>query len=224
MRHNKGMEDKRSDQHGPLFFMSNLYLQHHGIKGMKWGIRRYQNPDGSLTPEGQKRYGLDSSGRMSTNRSDSSVTKRVKSDFNSMSSKEFRNKYGASKEAYAKRVKKHGDPYKRTINTLEKRGASKETINQVKKTAKEEANGSLKKPYKLSKKDKQVLAATALAGIGATAIGVYALNKGMSRGTGDPLQEVASLRSIREALDYTNKAIGSIGDFTLSDLEKLDLY
>lgn len=32
-------------------------LYHHGIKGQKWGIRRYQNPDGSLTAEGQKRYG-----------------------------------------------------------------------------------------------------------------------------------------------------------------------
>lgn len=31
-------------------------LQHHGVKGMKWGIRRYQNEDGSLTPEGEKRY------------------------------------------------------------------------------------------------------------------------------------------------------------------------
>lgn len=31
-------------------------LQHHGIKGMKWGKRRFQNPDGSLTPAGIKRY------------------------------------------------------------------------------------------------------------------------------------------------------------------------
>lgn len=34
------------------------YLAHHGTKGMKWGVRRYQNPDGSLTAEGRKRYGI----------------------------------------------------------------------------------------------------------------------------------------------------------------------
>lgn len=31
-------------------------LYHWGIKGMKWGIRRYQNKDGTLTPAGKKRY------------------------------------------------------------------------------------------------------------------------------------------------------------------------
>ena len=31
-------------------------LSHHGIKGQKWGIRRYQNADGSLTAEGKARY------------------------------------------------------------------------------------------------------------------------------------------------------------------------
>lgn len=34
-------------------------LSHHGILGMKWGIRRYQNKDGSLTAAGRKRYGDD---------------------------------------------------------------------------------------------------------------------------------------------------------------------
>lgn len=33
------------------------YLMHHGILGQKWGIRRYQNLDGTLTAEGRKRYG-----------------------------------------------------------------------------------------------------------------------------------------------------------------------
>lgn len=33
-----------------------MYLAHHGIKGQKWGVRRYQNPDGSLTQEGYEHY------------------------------------------------------------------------------------------------------------------------------------------------------------------------
>ena len=37
-------------------FIGEDELRHWGIKGMKWGVRRYQNPDGSLTAAGKKRY------------------------------------------------------------------------------------------------------------------------------------------------------------------------
>lgn len=36
--------------------MVRNYLMHYGVKGMKWGIRNYQNADGSLTPAGRQRY------------------------------------------------------------------------------------------------------------------------------------------------------------------------
>jgi uncharacterized protein YukE len=38
------------------FALDNPYLSHEGIKGMKWGERRYQYEDGSLTPAGKIRY------------------------------------------------------------------------------------------------------------------------------------------------------------------------
>ena len=37
------------------YFYSDEELAHHGILGQKWGVRRYQNPDGSLTAKGKKR-------------------------------------------------------------------------------------------------------------------------------------------------------------------------
>ena len=37
-------------------YLERSTLKHHGIKGMKWGVRRYQNPDGSLNAAGKKRY------------------------------------------------------------------------------------------------------------------------------------------------------------------------
>ena len=33
-----------------------MYLAHHGIRGQRWGVRRYQNEDGTLTEAGKRRY------------------------------------------------------------------------------------------------------------------------------------------------------------------------
>ena len=37
-------------------FKMNNELEHHGTKGQRWGVRRYQNKDGSLTSAGKKKY------------------------------------------------------------------------------------------------------------------------------------------------------------------------
>lgn len=44
--------------HSGMYQTFGGYLSHHGIKGQRWGIRRYQNEDGTLTEEGMRRYGI----------------------------------------------------------------------------------------------------------------------------------------------------------------------
>lgn len=51
------------------------YLAHHGILGQKWGVRRYQNADGSLTAEGRKRRGL---GEKRSSSAKSEIKKTIK--------------------------------------------------------------------------------------------------------------------------------------------------
>lgn len=58
----------RGDRMNSLYDESP-FLEHHGIKGQKWGVRRFQNPDGTLTAAGKRRYwGTTVGKRASSNR------------------------------------------------------------------------------------------------------------------------------------------------------------
>lgn len=86
------------------------YLAHHGIKGQKWGIRRYENPDGSLTEAGKARYGRSQrrSFRKSSNEAYRNAKSLVRSGKITKDSKQFTNakrdkivsKYGTGKDLY----------------------------------------------------------------------------------------------------------------------------
>ena len=160
-------------------------LYHFGIMGQKWGLRRFQNKDGTLTPEGKMRY----------LKTDSSITKRVKKDWNSMSDKEFKGKYAASKKTYLKRVKKYGDPYMNS--PLAKTGKKLYAMQKGRKYRDSDAIDELKEIKKSNGKmvkfDKNT-AVKALAGLAVTAAGAAAIHKLMSednspRVTSDSLQK-----------------------------------
>lgn len=59
-----------------MYAILNDELYHHGIKGQHWGIRRFQNADGSLKPAGKNRYETDSKGRIHDSNSPMNQIKR----------------------------------------------------------------------------------------------------------------------------------------------------
>ena len=56
-----------------IAYIYGPYLAHHGIKGQRWGVRRYQNPDGTLTEAGKRRY----TGESQKNKARSLIIKTV---------------------------------------------------------------------------------------------------------------------------------------------------
>lgn len=111
------------------FYIMSNELYHHGILGQKWGVRRYQNPDGSLTAAGKKRYASE----VSKNAYDSDKlrkTKAYKTAYDEISKRSYLEDYNdlknTGKESVSKFLGKYGD---KEI-PLSKGSSWKETINE----------------------------------------------------------------------------------------------
>ena len=81
------------------------YLAHHGILGMKWGIRRYQNEDGSLTEAGKRRAMKVESSPFRSRR-DTKVAKRILSDNYRLNSV-VAETYNKAKETEAEKIERY---------------------------------------------------------------------------------------------------------------------
>ena len=118
--------------HDALNILRTDVICHHGILGMKWGVRRYQNKDGSLTAAGKKRYYSfpNSEGRSSTwlskkgekafkdkkgNWKDTPAAQKAK-EYEERTLKEIENKEKETRLKYESKNKQ----YRKEINFLEK--------------------------------------------------------------------------------------------------------
>ena len=94
-------------------------LYHHGILGQKWGIRRYQNADGTLTPKGKKRYD-----KLTGSRKEAKLEKKLKK------LKKLKQKYGI--------YEKNGKSF--VNNRMMNNRMMNNTIRQANQHAMEQAN------------------------------------------------------------------------------------
>ena len=113
-------------------------LYHHGIKGQKWGIRRYQNEDGSLTTAGKKGYSTGELRTMSKQVGEYNVGKlairnkginernKINDWYNSEDAKLFKNKSKVSQKDIDKAYDKLGKEFDRRFNESYKKQGERE--------------------------------------------------------------------------------------------------
>lgn len=82
--------------------MENNELYHHGVKGMKWGVHRYQNKDGTLTKAGQRRYDKE--------------VERLKQESKTLTNKKRTAQKLERLESMRKKVKEKEDDYNKTYS------------------------------------------------------------------------------------------------------------
>ena len=169
------------------YYMTKNELYHHGIIGQKWGVRRFQNEDGSLTNAGKERYGQvaknvakGAAGLFkAVNRASKQTTDRMKDGLRK--TKQPEGTIGSQMEKSSKRQEKMAGP------------------GEIKLLGKEKITAKLKDP----KVQKAIKIGAAVAGTALVAYGAYKVSKGISANK-KYQKALETGRDYYERLVYTN--------------------
>lgn len=132
--------------------MDNNELTHWGIKGMRWGIRRFQNKDGSLTEAGRKRRGIDDGDDDGTESTESTEAKRERLLKSTNASELYENRHLLTTAEINERLNRI-DTERRLSEAAEKESRPKKTASdndKPKKTAIDRVNTILKYGNKIN--------------------------------------------------------------------------
>lgn len=203
------------------YLTRNDELYHHGIKGQKWGLRRFQNEDGSLTTAGREHYGYGQD-RADRAKSEAVTAHKIANAYtNAMDKKAAKRQAQADKKTNpftrynaqlradrakeeAKQAHKIADAY---TGAMDKKAEKRQAQADYYKTP----EGQKELKARQEKMKKAAIAGAAIVGTALVAYGAYKVTKGISAN-----------KKYKAALEVGKKYYGKMNDKALSNFVKID--
>lgn len=192
-----------------IVFTNELY--HFGTKGQRWGVRKWQNEDGTFNEAGKERYFGSSKERKAALKRYGVSGIDKKGSKGALTKENLEKEKKTLYERIDKNAKKYGDE-----STKEGKSNIQKTKNEVDKYLKEKYGNMTYDNFKKQQRDKIIKGAAIAAGVLAAAGATYAFAKS-EKGKQMMSDAKAAKSFIADKAKYKNASESSIWNFKLSD-------